>query len=345
MASYFDHIRNFIYYKRKQFIRIGKGPKVFFLGIPIHNNLGDKAQEYCIRKWIANNFPNHTVIELPSRNIYDPMFSVMKSLNKHIGREDIIIFESGYNVHDLDARETLAKQIILEAFPDNRIIIMPQTVYFCDPNNEKKVSESFSKANRLLFLARDRVSYEIANRMMPSKKILLYPDIVTTLIGSYGTNEIRSGIYLCVRNDSEKLYTSEKLSELKRKLGEFEMVTEGDTSVDCDPYWLDKHIKQELDNIIMQYGKYKLIITDRYHGTIFSLIAGTPVIVIKTRDHKVSTGIEWFKGIYDYVYFADSIEIAIDLAKEIIKCETAIHPQPYFYDRYYASLKSEIESL
>lgn len=48
---------------------------------------------------------------------------------------------------------------------------------------------------------------------------------------------------------------------------------------------------------------YKVVITDRYHGTIFSLIANTPVIIIKSTDHKVTTGADWFKGIYDdYVY-------------------------------------------
>ncbi len=60
----------------------------------------------------------------------------------------------------------------------------------------------------------------------------------------------------------------------------------------------------------------KLIITDRYHGTILSLVAGTPVIVIKTTDHKVTTGAEWFRGVYDdYVYLAESLQQAYDIAK------------------------------
>ena len=66
-----------------------------------------------------------------------------------------------------------------------------------------------------------------------------------------------------------------------------------------------KHIINEIE----RYSHYKLIVTDRYHGTIFSLVAGTPVIIIKTTDHKVITGAEWFKGLYDkYVYVANTLD-------------------------------------
>ena len=41
------------------------------------------------------------------------------------------------------------------------------------------------------------------------------------------------------------------------------------------------------------------------------MIANTPVIILKTTDHKVVTGADWFEGVYeDYVYVVNDLEEA-----------------------------------
>lgn len=64
----------------------------------------------------------------------------------------------------------------------------------------------YRKAKNMLFLARDAKTQEIAKMMMPNSHIILYPDIVTTLIGNYPQikNE-RDGICICCRNDNENI--------------------------------------------------------------------------------------------------------------------------------------------
>ena len=67
-------------------------------------------------------------------------------------------------------------------------------------------------------------------------------------------------------------------------------------------------------------------ITDRYHGTIFSLCAGTPVIILKTTDHKVTTGADWFKGVYDdYVYVAKDLDDAYSLCQKVLAKKLSYH--------------------
>ena len=89
------------------------------------------------------------------------------------------------------------------------------------------MAESFSKARHLVFFTRDKVSQDIAQRMLPDKRILLYPDIVTTLIGKYTfPSHDRKGIFLCVRHDSEKFYSNEDLKCLKEALLQYEKVYE-----------------------------------------------------------------------------------------------------------------------
>ena len=87
-----------------------------------------------------------------------------------------------------------------------------------------------------------------------------------------------------------------------------------------------------------------MVITDRYHGTIFSLVAGTPVIIIKTTDHKVVTGAEWFRGVYDdYVYLAETLDEAYELAKKLLSASLTNRLLPYFEKNYYDKLPAILE--
>ena len=70
-----------------------------------------------------------------------------------------------------------------------------------------------------------------------------------------------------------------------------------------------------------------------------SLVAGTPVIIIRTTDHKVTTGAEWFNGIYDdYVYVAESLDEVYILAKQILNKSFNYKLYPHFDSEYYDRL-------
>ena len=47
-----------------------KGKKILFIGVPIHNNLGDQAQYYCIKKWLKNNYSDYSIVEFTDNIIY-----------------------------------------------------------------------------------------------------------------------------------------------------------------------------------------------------------------------------------------------------------------------------------
>ena len=102
--------------------------------------------------------------------------------------------------------------------------------------------------------------------------------------------------------------------------------------------------------MIKEFSRYKVVITDRYHGTIFSLISNTPTIVIGSTDHKLSSGVDWFKGIKEfekYIFFANSLEEAELLAKKIYSENYDYNYQlpTYFNDMYYEKLKEKFEKI
>ena len=81
-----------------------------------------------------------------------------------------------------------------------------------------------------------------------------------------------------MRNDIEAFYKVETIQKLRDK---FENITTEmtDTTISIPYSIINEGSNREklLIEIFEQFSKYKLVITDRYHGTIFSLIAGNPV--------------------------------------------------------------------
>jgi exopolysaccharide biosynthesis predicted pyruvyltransferase EpsI len=222
--------------------------------------------------------------------------------------------------------------------------MLPQTIYFQKEENKKRTSYIYNGMKNMLFLARDRVSYGMAKEMFPDIPVRQFPDIVTTLIGNYSFNNERDGVLLCCRDDGEKFYSDEELQGLINKLEKTSRVYKTDTTKtgkkDDIVENAEKYILEEIES----YSHYKVIITDRYHGTIFSLVAGTPVVIIKTTDHKVITGAEWFKGVYDsHVFVAENLEDAYEIAKKVIETGSSHTLQPYFEKEYYDKLPEIFE--
>ena len=63
--------------------------------------------------------------------------------------------------------------------PNNKIIFLPQTVWFEHEENMKKCAEILSRHKNLVICARDKVSYEILKKNF-SNEILLVPDMALT---------------------------------------------------------------------------------------------------------------------------------------------------------------------
>lgn len=320
-------------------------PCLFYFDIPIHPNLGDNAQYFCIKTWLKDNFPDYQCVEIDGLTLSDIKCGIIDKLKAIIKKDDIIFFQSGYCTQDLGGYHNLIHKIIITNFPGHPIIMLPQTVYFRDNKEAQLVSRIYEQHGNIFFMARDYTSETIAKKLFPSLSVTAYPDIVTSLIGTrISVPENRYGIVLCIRNDSEKFYSNEELDQLQNKLSRNFKVSICDTTVDISKGDFRMQMQKKINDLIDRFQKAKVVITDRYHGTIFSLIAGTPVIVIKTTDHKVKTGVDWFKGVYDeYVCYCDTLDDAEKQAIKFYNGNYSYRLDPYFKEKYYDCLKEKID--
>lgn len=322
--------------------------KVIYLGITQHKNLGDLAQHYCIRRWIKKWCSDYHLVMIDAPTIVTRKTKALECLVKYYRQNDVIIYQSGYTTQDLGGVHDLMHRMIAEALPQAKVLMMPQTIFFQKEENKQRTAKALNACPNMLFLARDFTSYETAKQMFPNIRVKAYPDIVTSLIGSFLFNNQRNKIFLCCRNDGEKFYAEEYLTVLKSHLENLAPVEMGDTQSNAPLSNILSNLQSYIENEIERYSHFKLTITDRYHGTIFSLCAGTPVIIIKTTDHKVTTGADWFKGVYDgYVTVADNLDDAYELAKKIVT-EKKHFPklEPNFEDMYYGKkLRDLLDSI
>ena len=264
--------------------------RVYYLGIPAHSNLGDLAQGVCIRKWLKKHYNNYDIVEIETNALVNNRWSLIPELKKNFAPNDFIVFQSGYTTTDLGGFADEMHRAVIQAMPQAKMLMMPQTIFFQNIENEKKTAQIYSSASHMLFLARDRISFEKANTMFRGITVMKFPDIVTTLIGSENHSYKRNGILFCCRDDGEKYYSDEEIDVLMNRCSEFASVSKTDTTKGGNAKEIVKNAEALIYNEIDDYSHYKLIITDRYHGTILSLVAGTPIIILKTTDHKVITG-------------------------------------------------------
>lgn len=314
--------------------------RIWYFCVPTHSNLGDQAQACCIEKYFRKFFSDHIVFKL-SNNAFDFYEEkILMILKEKIKETDLIFFQSGYTFTGIHPYENMHRKIV-ENFPYNKIVFLPQTVKFKNQKILENVQNFYGKYDNIYFFARDKISYDIYKSIFPEHR---NPDIVTTEIGNYDfNNNERNGILLCVRNDVEKLYSFQEISLFKEKLQKIAKVSLSDTNSETKENSLKEYWKK-IEETIDDYAQYQVIITDRYHGTIFALIANTPVIILKTTDHKVVTGADWFEGVYeDYVYVVNDLEEASQVAQQIVTGFEYRKLPSYFKEKYYDRLKDIIE--
>lgn len=318
--------------------------RIWYFCVPTHSNLGDQAQACCIEKYFRKFFSDHIVFKL-SNNAFDFYEEkILMILKEKIKETDLIFFQSGYTFTGIHPYEIMHRKIV-ENFPYNKIVFLPQTVKFKNQKILENVQNFYGKYDNIYFFARDKISYDIYKSIFPEhRNVHCFPDIVTTEIGNYDfNNNERNGILLCVRNDVEKLYSFQEISLFKEKLQKIAKVSLSDTNSETKENSLKEYWKK-IEETIDDYAQYQVIITDRYHGTIFALIANTPVIILKTTDHKVVTGADWFEGVYeDYVYVVNDLEEASQVAQQIVTGFEYRKLPSYFKEKYYDRLKDIIE--
>lgn len=303
-----NKIKN-IFYKTLYYFRIQYGlllfnKRVILIGTPWHGNIGDQALVYAEKYLLKIGFNGYKIVEIPS-NIYNSKF--FYNVKHNIKKNDIIFLQGGGNLGTLYLNEEQFHRNIMQSFPENRVVIMPMSIFFHDNDfghiELEKSMEIYNHHRNLTIISRDENSFSFSRKYFYNAKNVLAPDSVTSLDGIIDDEAFsRNGVCFFLRKDVEKIVSDDIINSIISYLSKDNIEYNLSDTADDNSYRSDTARKKIIFSRLYMAKKSRLVITDRYHGVIFAVITHTPVIVFKSFDTKISSGVKWFKDL-DWVHY------------------------------------------
>ncbi len=288
-----------------------RGKKVYMIGTPSHENLGDSAIALAQRRFLeAQGWEPERIKEIPDTE-YQRNWETIRSwipkdaLIAHLG--------GGHMGNQWPGEEELHRRQILD-LPENPAVIFPQTVFYT-PDEEGQAEAKASAAvyngkAKLTMAARERRSYEIMKGLYPGAKVLLTPDIVlSSSMEAFGAKpQKREGVLLCLRSDSERVLEDKDHTALRHLL-EKRGLSFGLTDMYCKGHVHGENREALVRGKLEELASSRLVITDRLHGMVFCALTGTPCIALSNHNHKVRGTYEWISYL-PYIRYVESAEEA-----------------------------------
>ncbi|QLB13787.1 pyruvyl transferase EpsO [Bisgaardia hudsonensis] len=282
---------------------------VIYVDIPIHTNVGDLLIYYGTEQF----FLNHDINIKLRMSVIDFNISYLK---KFISPETTILCHGGGNFGDIYEIHQNLRYDIINNFKKNRIILLPQTVFFKNNNNLNNCINIYSNHSQCYLLARDINSQLVFEQL--SKKVILSPDMAHELYNvlphKKNNSHLTNNVLYFIRNDIEKVdhsdlipidsqtkdwdtlikrsYLSKKIFKTLKILIKFSKLLKI-KSLNNLVYNLyfqySLHIIKQAVNKFMQYDK---IVTNRLHGHILSELLE---IENKILDNSYGKNISYYK--------------------------------------------------
>lgn len=287
---------NFAYINRwsdyEKLFAINRKPAFILFNSPDYSNLGDHAIAMAERKLFHRLFPEVEFIEISCQQyIRENML-----IRNVIQDEDILLITGGGYLGSLWLwLEDITKNIIRQ-YPENKIIIFPQTIYFENSalgESEKiALSAVLDSHTDLTVMLRDKVSYQLALELSDdSIRKLLIPDLALSL--EYESSFERRGSLICIRDDKEAAGIDEiHIEHILREKG---IEAERFTTISAEDVFLDNRERNVIE-LLDKISQASVVITDRLHAMIFCALTNTPCIAFDNLSGKVAESYQWIKG-------------------------------------------------
>lgn len=281
-----------------------KNHRIVLLNTHDNMNVGDYlitvAELYFFRKYMSD----YELFEVPSALCRDELDRIAQ----YVRPNDLLVITGGGFLGSLwlEGGETNVRQIV-RRFPDNKIVIFPQTMFF-EANKEGKRQREISKCvydshKNLTFCFRDELSYKLGIKLFDAHVTKKYvPDIVTLLDRS---DEIfvRDGILMCMRKDKEQALSEEKVKEIEENLKEHHFAIRK-MSMFIEEATGEDNRMDVINSKLYQVQTSRLVFTDRLHCMLLCAISGTPCVAFDSLSAKLSGVYPWIKE-NSYIYLAD----------------------------------------
>lgn len=146
-----QHMKSLI---QKQLVPLIDGDYVL-LDLPYYSNVGDSLI------WQGEEDFLKT---LPYKCLYKSGIWDVLRVKKYVKSDTIILCHGGGNFGDIWFNHQLFRKYVLETFPNNQIVIFPQTIGYRDKNQLEQDTRFFSKYPNVIICVRDKMFFDIVEK-------------------------------------------------------------------------------------------------------------------------------------------------------------------------------------
>ncbi|WP_057745805.1 polysaccharide pyruvyl transferase family protein [Liquorilactobacillus capillatus] len=301
-------------------------PKMFMFGIPSYTNMGDQAVSLAARIFFEKEFSNYQYIEIMD---YDNNAGI-EAVKKIITKQDIVGYVGGGNMGSLYTDIEEDRRAVFSTFTSNLTISFPQSIHFektAYGEKEKQLSqEAYGKNHNLVLLARDAQSYRRMQKTFENKVVFI-PDMVLYLKPTDFKFK-RTGALFILRHDGEKILDESFIESLRMILKKRYSLDRTDTVLKMPtritPITRARLFEEQLQKIARQ----ELIISDRFHAMVFSVLTQTPCLLFGNSYGKGKHAYyDWLENI-SWIKYSDERDIT-RIGREI---EAITSAQTHSYD-------------
>lgn len=277
--------------------------RIFFMMVPTYGNLGDQAIAEAMYQLFEKEFSEYKVITVYDEEVYNKIRVVKKSITPN----DIVVLPGGGNMGDLYKNAERQRQCIVKHLQKNKIIVLTQTANYSNSKFGryllKRTQKIFDKCKDLTLCARENKTFKFMKSKFPNAKVVFIPDIVFSL-AERREEQHREFVMTCLRSDEESIQTS---------VG---TILKNVVNIDPKAFIYDTYVarriddsnrKIEVNSIINQFCRAKVVVTDRMHGMVLAAITGTPCIVTKSLDYKIIGTYQWIKDL-NYIKLVEKLD-------------------------------------
>lgn len=324
--------------KHLEMLKNDKKRKIFLMNTPEHDNVGDHLIALSEMDFLHSRFADYSIYE-----VTDIEYSWYGcELKKYIQEDDIILITGGGFLGSLwlyNGEDNVRK--ILHEHSENKVLILPQTIYFEENERGRKETEktidNYSKSHNLTIILRDRKSYEIVSQMNSiAKKVELMPDMAYFYHNSNVSNVenvAEKKVLFCIRKDKESVMSEEMVNKIKELFVSrgYQIIL---TSMHSGKFGGLAEREEQVREKLSEIANAQVVVTDTLHCMISSALMGTPCFAFDNVSGKVRNVYKWVEPL-PYIYMeqnVSNIEKLLD-AEEMQKGEFLLENSEEYLER------------
>lgn len=287
--------------KRKK-LTLTQGKRAFVFLSADYGNIGDIAISAAQRQYLKAVLSDYAVVNIPISQTR----LVIQSIQNQINPGDLVTIIGGGNMGGIYSDIEALRQLVIRSFPHHRIVCFPQTLDWDASTASERALQGIVKVyaqhSNMHVFARESISHHKLTelfRAYANVTVGLVPDIVMSATAArLGTKEYSAlgGILRCLRDDKERALSVAQYAQLDAALNRTGLIIEKTDTHAGGSQLSEVQCAALLADKLSQFRAAKLVVTDRLHGMILCLLAGTPCLVLPNSNHKIrQTWLDWLR--------------------------------------------------